>query len=181
MKRVFYPFALSALIFTVSSCKKDKAPVNEEELITTVKLRFNELGTTTVNTFVFRDIDGEGGNAPTSFEQIQLAPNKTYLYSVELLNESVSPADTITKEVIAEAGDHQFYFEPTGVPVTVSNLNTDPGGLPLGTTATWTTGATTATGTVRITLKHKPGVKAAGDPVTKGETDIQLDWATRVQ
>jgi hypothetical protein len=29
---------------------------------------------------------------------------------------------------------------------------------------------------VKIVLKHKPDAKAAGDPVSKGETDIELDF-----
>jgi hypothetical protein len=50
----------------------------------------------------------------------------------------------------------------------------------LGTTSTWTTTGV-SNGTVKITLKHKPGIKAAGDPVSKGETDIEVSFTTKVQ
>jgi hypothetical protein len=175
----FFPIIAAALIF--SGCKKDKTPPNEEELITTVNLTFTEVGGAgAVSTFQFKDLDGDGGAAPSVFQDIVLAPSKVYNLSITLTNESVTPAEDITAEVSAEGGDHQFYFEPTGATVTVSNLNVDGGGLPLGLTSRWTTGVT-STGSVKITLKHKPGIKAAGDPVTKGDSDVELTWVTRVQ
>ncbi|NJO24950.1 MAG: hypothetical protein HC867_02895 [Bacteroidia bacterium] len=168
------------LVMMFTSCKKNKTSDNEEELITTVTLAFTEQGTSNISTFIFRDSDGDGGNPPTLYQDIVLAPNKVYNLAIALTNESVNPAEDITGEVAAEAGDHQFYFEVSGVNVTINNLNTDSGGLPLGLTSRWTT-TTTSTGKVKITLKHKPGIKAAGDPVAKGDTDIELDWTVKVQ
>ncbi len=165
----------------ITSCKKNKDEPNEEELITTIKLTFTEVsGAGAVTNYTFKDLDGDGGAAPSVFQDIVLAPSKTYTMAITLTNESVSPAEDITAEVASEGGDHQLYFVPTGPNVTVSNLNNDGGGLPLGLTSTWTTGAV-SNGTVKITLKHKPGIKAAGDPVSKGDTDIELTWVTRVQ
>ncbi len=178
LKFILPLFAVTTLI---TSCKKDTDEPNEEELITTVTLTFTEVGGAgATSTFIFRDLDGDGGAAPTVFNDIVLAPSKTYNMSITLTNEAKSPAEDITAEVGAEAGDHQFYFAPTGANVTITNLNNDSGGLPLGLTSTWTTGAL-SNGTVKITLKHKPGIKAAGDPVTKGDTDIELNWNVRVQ
>jgi hypothetical protein len=34
---------------------------------------------------------------------------------------------------------------------------------------------------MKITLKHKPGAKAGGDPVTKGETDIEVVFPVKIQ
>ncbi|MCU0386114.1 MAG: hypothetical protein MUE38_08795 [Flavihumibacter sp.] len=169
------------LALTLAGCSKDKDEVsNEEELITTVSLRFQEVGSPT-NTFVvtFRDIDGEGGNPP-SIEEIILKPNANYSCSVELLNESVSPAEDITEEVQEEANDHELYFIPAGANITINRVDLDSRSLPVGLSSTWQTGAA-STGTVRVVLKHKPGIKAAGDPVTKGETDIDLNFTTKVQ
>lgn len=183
MKKTLLQFAIPVVLLVLVStgCKKDKEEPNEEELITTVTLTFTETGGSgAVSTFVFRDIDGDGGTPPSVFQDIVLAPGKTYNMAMTLTNESISPAEDITGEISSEGGDHQFYFEPAGANVTVSNLNTDGGGLPLGLTSTWTTGAV-SNGTVKITLKHKPGIKASGDPVTKGDTDIELTWITRVQ
>lgn len=175
--KAFLLLALSATIF-LGSCKKDKETPNEEELITTLKLTFTD-GVTT-RTATFKDPDGDGGAAPTLFEEIVLAPSKTYTCTLSLLNESKSPADDITTEIQDEAKDHQFYFAPVGANITVSNLNNDGNGLPLGLTSTWTTGAVSS-GTIKVTLKHKPGIKASGDPVTKGDTDIEVNFVAKVQ
>jgi len=162
----------------ITGCKKDKGDENEEELITTVKVTLTAQGGTP-QTFTWKDVDGPGGQAP-QISEIILAPNKTYACQLEFLDESKTPAEDITAEVVAEADEHEVYYEPTGVNVSVSNLNKDSKNLPLGTTSTWTTTGG-SNGSVKITLKHKPGIKAAGDPVTKGESDIEVSFTTKVQ
>lgn len=174
--------ALMMVTFLATGCKKDdKEPENEEELITTVKLTFTEVGGTATSTVTFKDVDGPGGNAPTQNEQITLAPNKQYTCSVQVLDESKSPAEDVTTEIIAEANDHQFYYASTGVNINIGGFNNDPMGRPLGVTSVWTTGVASGPGTVKVTLKHKPGAKGANDPVTVGETDIEINFAARVQ
>jgi len=174
--------ALMMVTFVATGCKKDdKEPENEEELITTLKLTFTEVGGTATSTVTFKDADGPGGNAPTQNEQIVLSPNKQYNCTVQVLDESKSPAEDITEEVKKEANDHQFYFEPAGVNITVTGLNTDPNGRPLGVTSRWNCGAASGPGTVKVTLKHKPGAKGSNDAVTVGETDIEVTFAARVQ
>ncbi len=162
----------------ITGCKKEKGGENEEELITTVKVTLTAQGAAP-QSFTWKDVDGPGGNAP-QISEIILAPNKTYSCQVEFLDESKTPAEDITAEVVAEADEHEVYYQPTGVNVAVSNLNKDSKNLPLGTISTWTTTGA-SNGSVKITLKHKPGIKAAGDPVTKGETDIEVSFTTKVQ
>ena len=181
MKRVLL-FSLTLMASIVfMGCKKDKVDPNEEELITTVKVKLTDKATGTMTSFEFRDLDGTGGAAPTKFDEILLQRGKVYDCALEILNESVSPADNITTEILAEANDHQIYYTATDGLVGVANLNNDGKGLPLGTTSTWTASGIAGTGTMTITLKHKPGVKAAGDAVTIGETDIALDFRLRIQ
>jgi hypothetical protein len=180
--RLFSWMLVASIAFL--GCKKDKVDPNEEELITTVKVKLTEKvlgGTGPTTTFEFRDLDGEGGAAPTKFDEIVLAKGKIYDCTLEILNESTSPADNITAEILAEANDHQFYYTATDGLVAVSNLNNDGKGLPLGTTSVWTASGNAGTGTITITLKHKPGVKAAGDVVTVGETDIALSFRLKIQ
>jgi hypothetical protein len=186
MKQQFIRFSAMCLLFSVAviGCKKDDHAHDEEELITTVNVRLTESGTTNVTTFTFRDTDGPGGNAPTRFDTIRLAPNRTYNCEITLLNESVTPAEDKTPEIRTEANDHQFFFAPTSVNITVSNLDTDSRSLPLGLTSRWTTAAATpagVTGSIRVTLKHKPGIKASGDDVSKGETDIEVAFPAVVR
>jgi hypothetical protein len=169
------------VVMGLQGCKKDKVDPNEEELITTVRVKLTETGTNAQSVFEFKDLDGDGGAAPSKFDQIVLARGKSYNCTLEILNESVNPADNITNEIIAEANDHEFFFQATDALVAVSNLSKDGKGLPLGVTSTWTASSTAGTGTINITLKHKPGVKAAGDTFSKGETDISLTFSLKVQ
>jgi len=183
MKKTYLNWTLVILLLSVFSvsCSKDDDPMgNEEELITTLRLTLRETGSATVKVFEFKDPDGTGGNPPTKFDPIILSPSKNYTCTIDVLNESVTPAVDITAEIIAEADDHQFFFEPAGVNINILNLDTDTKGLPLGVSSTWNTGAV-STGTLKVTLKHKPGTKAIGDLVSKGETDIEVNFTAQVQ
>jgi uncharacterized protein (DUF1697 family) len=162
----------SGLLLNASSCKKPAE--NEEELITTLKVTLTDQASSIASVYQFRDTDGEGGNNPTQFDTIKLSPNKVYTCNITLLNESKTPAENITTEVEKEGEDHQFYYAPSsGLNATVAAYNADTKGLPLGTTCNWTT-TNASTGKIQIILKHKPGIKASGDAVTIGETDIEL-------
>jgi hypothetical protein len=184
-KNVLFSAVLLFFVFVMNSCKKD--PVvdpNEGELITTVRLKLTNTLSSSINPLVyeFKDLDGEGGAAPVKFDDIVLQKNIPYICEVTVLNESVSPADDITKEIKAEANDHQFYFVPSSSNLlTVSNLDTDTQGLPLGLSSFWVTGLNPGTGTVRVVLKHKPGTKAANDLINKGDTDIELNFKLIIQ
>lgn len=180
MQQFLWASVIVAGLFT--SCKKDDHDHDhdEEELITTLRVQLTNTTTNATQTFTFRDTDGPGGNAPT-VDSILIAPNATFNCSIQVLNESVTPAEDKTPEIIREANDHQFYFITTGTTLAITNLNNDSRSLPFGLTSTWTTGAAGAAGTVRIALKHKPGQKAAGDPITKGETDIDVTFGVRVR
>jgi hypothetical protein len=174
--------AITAASVLFLSCSKDDGgeDINEEELITTLRVTTIESGSGTTSTFTFRDPDGPGGAVPTVFDSIILNASRNYSVSLQFLNESVSPADDITLEVEAESNDHQVYYTSTGASITTLNQNLDGLGLPLGTECTWNTGAS-GTGTMKITLKHKPGAKSSGDPVSKGETDVEVDFPVRLK
>ncbi len=190
-KKVLLTIASGVLLLT--ACKKDKNepepnnPVqpNETELITTVKLILTDsANTSNVKSFMFRDVDGAGGNAPTNFDTISLSPNTTYLTQVLLLDESKNPVDTISNEVLAEANDHMFFYTPStnaNTSVTITDLDTNtPTPLPLGLQSKWkTTSATSALETMQIILKHQPGVK--NGTITPGETDVDVIFKLKVQ
>ena len=179
----FFTLMLLAIV-VLSSCKKEKADPNEGELITTVRVKLTEKvlgGTGPLTVFEFKDLDGEGGAAPSKFDEITLQKGKIYDCVLEILNESVTPADNITAEIIAEANDHQFYYSATNGLVSFSNFNLDGKGFSLGTTSIWTVSSNTGSGILNITLKHKPGYKKLDDPVTLGDTDVSIDFKLRIQ
>lgn len=183
-KIVFGIFIAGALL-TACTKDKDEPEENEEEVITTMKLTFVPVGGGTTVTYQFKDPDGPGGTAPTQ-DEIVLAPSKTYNVTVQLLNETETPAEDITLEVQAEADAHRIYYQPSGPSnITVSGLDNDPNGVPLGVISTWTTGAV-ANGTIVVTLRHFGGTppgKAAADPVDspKSSTDIDVTFVTKIQ
>jgi len=181
-KKNLYFILAFLLMLSIEGCKKD--PVvdpNESELITTVKVVLTERVSGTQTIYEFKDLDGVGGAAPSKFDEIVLAKGKVYGCNLQFLNESKIPADDITLEVFKEGIDHQIYLSASDALVVVSNLSTDAKGLPLGITSTWTAAAAAGTGTFNVTLKHKPGVKVAGDLVSVGDTDLAIDFKLSVK
>jgi hypothetical protein len=174
---------VSIMAIGAISCNKEKVDPNEGELITTVRVKLTEKlmgGSGAVSVFEFKDLDGEGGVAPSKFDEISLQKGKVYDCVLEILNESVTPADNITAEIIAESNDHQLYYSSTNNLVAFNNFNQDGKGFPLGTSSIWTASSTAGTGILNITLKHKPGIKTANDNISVGDTDISLDFKVKV-
>lgn len=175
-----------AVITSFTGCKKDKDQVtvpqpvkNEAEVITTMKLKFvDSSNTSTISYATFRDPDGDGGLGVDIFDTIKLAPNKTWLTSILLLNETVSPADTISNEVVEEGVDHLICFTPTGASATVVKTDLDANSLAIGLQSKWRTTAT-GLGTMQIELRHQPGIKNGS--CTIGDTDIDVVFKTKIQ
>ncbi len=173
---------LMAALF-VASCKKEKddEESNENEIITTVKLVFTERGSGAGSTFVWQDVDGDGGNDPV-VQTISLLPASVYDVSLSLLNETRNPVEDITGEVQAESDAHRFYYEASGgTGLTVSELDKDEQGITLGLNSVWTT-TDPGSGTVRLVLRHYPaGGKAESDPVNSGKSSTDMDISFDVQ
>lgn len=186
-KTVVVVFGL-LMILSVSlvSCKKkevdpvDNPPVqNDEELITTMKLTFiDSAGIEPNKEFIFRDVDGPGGAAPTDFDTLFLTNNKIYKVKLTLLNEAVVPAENISDEVLNEADEHLFCFEPNLSGNLIVVRTDSDGTYELGLSSVWTT-LSVSNGSILIKLKHQPGVKNGQcDP---GETDIELNFPVKIQ
>lgn len=173
-----------ALAMTITGCKKDDddpiapaPPANEEELITTLRLHFHSANDVEHKIFSFVDEDGDGGAAPVITTEA-LSADSIYAVEIEVLNESVEPADDISVEIEEEGAAHQFFFRPNGVAVTTVYADTDVNGRPIGLRSTWTLGSA-GSGTVTVTLRHEPDKNAAGvsmGDITNagGETDIEV-------
>lgn len=174
-----------ACIVALSSCKKDDDLVtvpqpiaNEAEVITTVTLQFTDAaGVQPSVTATFRDPDGDGGLNYDVFDTIRLQNNTIYNASILLLNETVSPADTISNEVLAEDDEHFFCFTPSFANVSIIRTDTD-GTYEVGLQSQWTVG-NVGNGTTQIVLKHQPGIKDG--TCAPGETDIDVTFVTEIQ
>jgi hypothetical protein len=164
LKTIAFVFSL-ATIFTSCSNDSDATPVNEEELITTITAVFTPEGGGTAITLESKDLDGDGPDAPAITISAPFAQNTTYNGVVTFENESVNPAEDITEEILAEAEDHQIFYQKTGTlngfSYSTNADNFDANGKPVGLQTVFTT-TTAATGTLKIILIHLPNKSAAG-------------------
>ncbi|MEM8557779.1 MAG: hypothetical protein AAGG50_08135 [Bacteroidota bacterium] len=158
----------------------DTDGAGEEEVISVVNLTFTPQGGGTAAVFT-ANFDEEG--VLEDRETIILDAGTTYDVSIELLNDFEDPAEDITIEVRdEEPGAHRFFYTPEGGVanrLTVSNLDRDPLGDPLGVTfdvAVSAGGA--ATGAFRAKLRHYedgadlPADKRADTPTAPEVPDV---------
>ena len=187
MKKNFFLVTALTVMVLMNACKKDPEPVNEEEVITTVILSLQKSGSSTVQNFVFNDPDGDGGLSATT-DSIIIEKAAIYNATITLLNNLVSPADTISKEVLEEGLEHQFFYQSTPTDV-ITNFNyegeNDTDGNPIGLDFSFATRTAGGAGTLRITLRHLPNKSATGvasGDITNadGETDIEVDFPVRL-
>ncbi len=172
-------------ILLMSGCKRDDNAVDnpqnqdndDAELITSLVLDFSDTAHIQPNTTVaFRDLDGEGGNAATEFDTIQLAANTVYSVKITLLDESKNPAVKISDEVKTEGDEHLFCFDVTSVNVSVVRTDSD-GKYEIGLDSRWTVAAASK-GNIKVSLKHQPGVKNGTCNV--GDTDVEVNFVTEI-
>lgn len=172
------------LLFT--ACSDDgeiPEPINQEELITTMKVVLTPEGGGSTVTLSYRDLDGDGPGEP-QIEGGVLAANTSYHGVITLLNETKNPAEDITLEVEEEALNHQFFFSNT-FGAEVVYLDKDEKGNPVGIRfELQTTGP--GSGSLTIALRHEPDKKAEGVSQGNienagGETDISVTFGIEVQ
>ena len=172
--------AIAGTLFVSCSDDDDNpAPVNPEELITTMTITLTA-GTDVVTLRVFDEDGQDGPVAPVATVSGNLAANTTYSGSIGLLNETVNPADDVREDdVEPEADEHQFFFESAGglnVVATYSDTEADypplTGTNPVGLEFQLETGDA-STGTFTVTLRHEPTKPNDGTLAgAGGDTDI---------
>jgi len=184
MKTIKFTYALLFLSLILSSCSNDDdatpVAVNEEEVITTINVTLTPVGGGTAITLQSQDLDGDGPNLPTVTVSGDLVNGTTYNGSIELLNETESPAEDITEEVEEEANEHQFFYTAGGnLDVTTAYQNFDGNGNNLGTEFT-ITGNSVSSGTLTFTLRHEPTKPNTGLTDAGGETDLSVTFNLNV-
>lgn len=176
LKLLFAPLLLGSLLFT--ACDKDDDPENPEELITTVKLTFTEVGGGSTE-FSVKDLDGDGGEAPVA-DEISLKANTSYTIGISFLDESKADhTHDITAEVEEESADHLVCFEASGAMTAPVIGDMDDNGKPLGLESALVTGAA-GSGGLQVTLKHLPE-KDDADPCSTGDTDVDVNFTVNIQ
>lgn len=178
---------LAATLFATllfASCSSDDdapAPVNEEEVITTMNVSLTPDSGGTPVLLQSRDLDGDGPNAPIITVSGPLSAGVTYNGVIVLLNETETPAENITLEVEEESTDHQFFYTPsTGLNITTAYSNFDDNSNPLGTKFVLNAGAT-SNGSLTVTLRHEPTKPNSGLGDAGGETDIEATFNISIE
>ena len=147
-------------IFLTSCSNDDNAPVNEEEVITTVRVTLVNGGQTI--TLTSTDLDGDGPNAPVVTVSGNLVAGTSYTGSTTFSNELVDPAEDITTEVEEEGIDHQVFYQIASSLGTITYNDTDANGDPVGLEFTLVAGTSGASGDLTVTLRHLPNKSALG-------------------
>ncbi|MBC7912828.1 MAG: hypothetical protein H7Y07_01780 [Pyrinomonadaceae bacterium] len=170
------------LITSISACKKDKElpPVEENELITTIRLKFtNKANASDVKFYDWKDLDGQGGNAP-SIDQVILSQNSMYKLEIaSILNETAVPAGDIKQEIKDEAHAHLFVYKPLPASLlAVTITDRDKNNLPIGFVADLAT-TTAGSGKLQIILRHQMGSKNGTEQ--PGSTDLDASFDLTIQ
>ncbi|WP_323756745.1 hypothetical protein [Roseivirga sp.] len=185
--KLYYLAVFAALLTTTACGSDDPEPVNQEELITTLRVTFTGTGPNEGETVVatFTDLDGTGGDDPVITNPVELTANGTYDVSVVFLNEAESPAQNITLEVNAESDEHQVFFVANNINFTYQYGDEDVNEQPIGLTGSVLVGAA-GTGTLQVLLIHEPdkdasGVSTGSPTNAGGETDISVTFNVSIQ
>ena len=173
-------------LMTSCSDDDDPAPVNEEEVITTVRLTLTSNADNSTVVFQSQDLDGDGPNAPVITVVGSMTAMTEYTGSVEFLNELENPSEDITVEVLEEDDEHQVFYGFTGTSgSSVVYTDMDDDGNPVGVSTTFSSGAAAMGNTITVTLRHEPSKDAAGvsdGDITNagGETDVAATFTYSV-
>lgn len=170
------------LAIAMVSCSDDDTPevINEEEVISTVILTLTpESGEDVI--LMTQDLDGDGPDAPVITISGSFAENTQYEGAVRFLNETETPAEEITDEVLEEADEHQVFYTTTdGLNIQTDYLDFDDNDNPLGLLITLTTGAASQ-GSLTVTLRHEPVKPNDGLDSAGGETDITTSFDVTIE
>lgn len=148
---------------------------HEHESITTVELKLvNKASASDSFTLKYLDADGIGGAAPTLPSLGRLKTGATYDASVRFLDQS-HPSDVhdLNEEIGGSESDDHRIFWTTGTRLATTITDKDSKGIVLGLKATVAT-VSAGTDTLRINLRHLPGIKTANSTITDGETDAEV-------
>jgi hypothetical protein len=164
------------VIANLTSCKEKIN--NEDELITTVKIKLTKQDSTNSKTYVWRDIDGPGGNAPDKNDTILIDSGFIYNASIEFWNESSGKNQDITQEIKTESKDHLVCLKPSVENILLTESTDSDGQYPIGLDSKWTI-LKKAKATIRINLRHQPGIK--NGTCEPGDSDVDVIFPLTLQ
>jgi hypothetical protein len=175
-RRMLTGAGLLATAVALAACgDSSTAPGGEQELITRVTLTLTPTTGSPIVSFI-DDPDGNGPQAPSAQSgAIALRIGTTYTGTVKFENRLENPPEDITEEVEEEDDEHRVYYTVTGAGITVTTLDTDGAGRPLGLQYRVVPGSTAGAGALRVVLCHYDDApKVASSTSCQGDTDIDV-------
>ncbi|PIO48319.1 MAG: type 1 periplasmic binding fold superfamily protein [[Chlorobium] sp. 445] len=177
-------FLVAIMLVTTVGCRQDNpVDTNEQEKITTLKLKLTPAEGRTIEA-VWRDLDGPGGNPPV-ITPLNLRAGVTYDGEVEVLDESKVPPEDKTEEIEEEGDEHLFTYTVGGGAqgrLTITRTDRDRNDLEIGLRfrAQVSSGAATS-GTLRVILYHYSSSVRKTPALQPGpETDIDATFPVNI-
>ena len=163
-------FHLLLLVFSFNLAQAQLSP------ITQVTLEF-----TSTSGAVITASATESGNGLVVDGPINLMESTDYNLAIKLSNGNTD----ITNEVMTNANDLQFFFQPTDGLLTgeAQYADTDSNNLPLGLSATLTSSCVEGanlSGNFRIWLNSLVGIKTSNSTISSGTNIFDLNWTINV-
>ncbi len=185
MKIRILAFAAVAAFLAVGCSESSHGPDDHDhDVITTVTFTLrptNTIGETIVA--VWEDIDGIGGNNPNRIDTMKLSVGVVYSVSVTVENRSKTPPENLTETISAEKDNHQFIYAIADTLGTVTVMDTDSRGLPVGLLFSLQSAsvAPDGLGTFTATLYHYDNAtsKVGGVPGSESDASITLPVSVR--
>ena len=177
---------LGAFALILNGCKDEEDPAtppadDEHAPPTTLLVVLKEVGKTDSTKSLVRDTTVVKGKSRVE-DTLRVVSGKSYTGYIVLYDESKTPVENATQEIVDDQDNHLFVFTPGGGAngrVTVSGLNKDTKGSDFGLTFSVTVSGTgAANGTLQVRLRHY-----GGNPKTSStyDTDIDQTLPMRIQ
>lgn len=171
------------LLFTTffTACKKQETKTNnnteENELITTLAIHFTD--TVSGDTFSYAWQQPAGPGTAITVDTIKLKAGKSYLASVQVLDESKNPVVDITSEIAELANEHRFYYSTNNSALQISILDFDTQNPPMELGLKFGLNSLSAnpwSGIFGVKLKHYPSSSPKVGGEANGTTDIEVSF-----
>jgi len=174
------PLLALPFLFTACDDDKDPAPVDENEVITTLTYTLTPVGGGTPVAVTFRDPDGDQGSQQPTIGALTLAANTAYTGALTVLDETKTPVENTTEEIREKSDEHLFVYtvSPAGL-LTIARTDKDKNNFEIGLATSLQTRTTAGTGTLNLVLRHQPGTK--NGTATPGSSDVDVTFPVTVQ
>jgi hypothetical protein len=177
---------LGAFALIMNGCKDEEDPAtppadDEHAPPTTLLVVLKEVGKTDSTKSLVRDTTVVKGKSRVE-DTLRVVSGKSYTGYIVLYDESQTPVENATQEIVDDQDNHLFVFTALGGAngrLTISNLNKDTKGQDFGLTfSAAVSGTGGAKGNLQILLRHYGGNPKSGSTY---DTDIDQTLPVSIQ